>query len=183
MGVYDFFSSDSFSVFLSSFAPGVIFAVLYDIFRIKRALVPAGKIILFFDDIFYLLSCCVIYILYCLEVNFGIIRWYMPVTCFLAFIIYKMTIGDGVVKLVEKISAEIRHFFKTLALLIMKPVIKFVIKTYKFIIGYLCKVGNFLKKYKKHFSFYIYWCKIKNDSRRGFGFESYVNKNKHTRKF
>lgn len=60
--------------FLLALAFGAGLGAFYDVFRILRALIPTGKIVIFFQDLLYWCICGVLTFLFILGVNAGEIR-------------------------------------------------------------------------------------------------------------
>lgn len=176
MSPNDFFSSDSFGIFLSAVVPGIIIAFVYDLFRIKRAILPLGKLVLFFDDILFMLFSCALYIVYAYRVNFGILRWYMPLTSTFVFFVWKTFIGNKIVSVINRAASAIRSCLKKVLFSLLKPIAKLFKKMHKYLCSVLCKVKKFYKKQKKLFSFVLYWCRIKKEAKHGFGFSRYIRK-------
>ena len=172
----DFFSSDSFIIFVLTIPLGIFFSVLYDIFRIKRIFTVNNKSIIIIDDILYMLICGIVFVIFAFEINNGIIRWYMLLNSLLWFFIYKLTIGDKIVLFINRAVDRIKCFVKKILKILFNPILKIIGKLHKMAVHILCKWKNLFKKKKKVFSFKRYWCRIRKKAKHGFGLYDKMNK-------
>ncbi len=127
-------------LFVCSFFAGILFGVVYDIFRIRRISfrVPSffskkGKnkiaslfyknlsvidvVFVFFEDIIFSLFCTFVFILLNFKLNFGLPRWYSVAAAAVGFFLHYITLGKLIVKSAEKI-------------------IKFIIISFRFVFAY-----------------------------------------------
>ncbi len=134
-------------ILIWSFSLGMMLSLVYDIFRIRRALfLPLGSIeardgskiirlitenvskidtvLIFFEDIIFLVFCAVILILIAFKLSFGIPRWYSGAALLLGFFVCRITAGRLIMKYFE---AALRLLCRT----VLAPIIKMISKMAK----------------------------------------------------
>lgn len=96
--------------FLLSVLLGGGMGVAYDFFRIFRAVVPHNKVMTFIEDIIYVLLFALTLLTFstCL---IGSIRYFILAGMIIGCVIERLTIGNGILLLVRKITAIIRKKF------------------------------------------------------------------------
>lgn len=99
----NFFDSNQFFVFLIAQALGFVIGIYYDVFRIKRLMFGNGKVQLFFDDLLFTQTSCIIIIVYVFMANNGIYRWYEFISVLLGFALYRVTLSKTVMFVFEKL--------------------------------------------------------------------------------
>lgn len=108
----NFFSlSEECLIFLYSVVLGVFLGVVFDFFRVIRAIVPHNSIIVAFEDVAFLLIWAFSLVIFSVELSGGIIRFFCFVGTFLGFTLYFFTVGKIVITVIRKTSLLIRRFF------------------------------------------------------------------------
>lgn len=132
--------------FLLALAFGAGLGALYDVFRILRALIPTGKILIFFEDLLYWCVCGVLTFLFILGVNAGEIRGYLIVGELLGAMVYYGTIGRLIMRSAQAISRGIRCVLRFLRDKIIKPIFRPFVKAGGKMRHAVKKAGNHSKK-------------------------------------
>ena len=119
---------------------GAVLGVYYDLFRIIRLLTASERRHVFFQDVFYLVTCGVLTFLFTFATNKGEIRFYILAGEVMGWCVYYLTVGaltlrfaTFVVKVLEIIVSWLKRylflpifrFFKAAARLIFRPIRKF----------------------------------------------------------
>lgn len=130
-----------------SFAAGILFGAIYDVFRIRRAAfrisgrrkAVSGKLrrfiyadisfidtaVTFFEDILFFTFCAVTMILVNYKLCYGYPRWYAAAACVGGFSLYHVTVGRLVMFFERAILHAIADFFRFVKKYTVKPVISF----------------------------------------------------------
>jgi len=140
--------SEQAIVFLNSLCFGVALGVIYDLFRIIRVAFPMGKIIVFIEDLLFLISAGLFSFIFILTVNSGRIRIFLLIAAAIGFILYYFTIG----KLILKSAQSIIKIIKFILSKILSPFAKIcsiIQRKIKKIFKKLKRVQLFFKKYFK----------------------------------
>lgn len=156
-----YYPQNQLFVLLYSLAVGVALGILFDVFKIKREFFGVTRLILFFDDLVYMLICTVVLILGVFKVNNGKLRWYELLAPAVGFIIYRLTLSKLIIAFFYFLSSRIKKLFKL--------VIKFVRKLLNPVLKLLERLCvYFMSKAQKYFVIlymsvfkagYIYKCK------------------------
>ena len=111
--MFDNFFSLSYEclIFLYSVILGAFLGVVFDVFRVIRAIVLHNSFIVAFEDIIFILIWAFSLVVFSVELSGGIIRFFCFAGTFLGFAIYFFTIGKIVITIIRKISLFIRCFF------------------------------------------------------------------------
>lgn len=120
--------------FLWAFASGIALAVVYDVLRLVRRVIPTCDAVINIEDICYLLLFGGIEVLLAYTVNNGILRLYAPAATVVAFAIYRLTVGnllvdfsENAIRLIKKIVLAavkiLTYPFKLVLRLIKRPVL------------------------------------------------------------
>ena len=111
--MFDNFFSLSYEclIFLYSVILGAFLGVVFDVFRVIRAIVPHNSFIVAFEDILFILIWALSLVVFSVELSGGIIRFFCFFGTFLGFAIYFFTVGKIIITLIRKISLFIRRFF------------------------------------------------------------------------
>ena len=107
-------------VFLYSLVVGVVFAVIYDIFKIIRYINITNKKVTFISDVIYMLLCAILYFYFSVGFNQGYVRVFTMIGVIVGFFIYVYTIGKITDKLILYTSKKIISFFNIVKQLIKK---------------------------------------------------------------
>lgn len=128
-----FFSvNEEIRIFLYACIMGVFYGIVYDAFRVIRASLPHNNVIVFFEDLIYMLFCALCYFVFIMELARGQLRLYILVGNLLGFSLEHYTVGNLCVKILRTIATFIRNW-------IIKPI-------YKYTIGiFLCAICRIFK--------------------------------------
>lgn len=119
--------------FLLSVLAGVVFGLLYDLFRIFRVMWRGGRIKLFFEDMVFSTLSALLLCIFVFNANMGVVRLFMFVGLIIGFFSYRFTFGLLTVP-----------FAKWLKGLVLKPIKTFINKClfmflhWRFIINTWC---------------------------------------------
>lgn len=109
----NFFSlSDECLIFLYSTILGIALGVVFDIFRVIRAVIPHNSFFVAFEDILFMLIWTFSLVIFSVELSGGNIRFFCFVGTFLGFIIYFFSVGKIVIGFIRSISSFIRRLLK-----------------------------------------------------------------------
>ncbi len=103
------FGRNQLPVFISFLICGVISGVVYDLLRIKRRIVPANNIVLFFDDMAFMLFNAVLVIFNAYAFNNGNLKWYEFPLMLMGFSVYRLTLSVLFIKIVFKVIDVTKH--------------------------------------------------------------------------
>lgn len=107
--------------FLWSLALGVMLAVVYDILRITRRIIPTCDIVINIEDICFLLISGVASVLLAYAMNNGILRVYALGSTALAFAIYRLIAGTMLVDFMEYIYRLLSRLILYIADILLLP--------------------------------------------------------------
>ena len=79
--------------FLYSIILGVIFALIYDLFRAYRIVKPQSNLLVFLQDIVYFIFTTLLTFIYLLSITNGEVRAYILIGIFLGFLLFLFTIS------------------------------------------------------------------------------------------
>ena len=150
-----------------SFAAGILFGAVYDVFRIRRAafrmsrpdghgkgrlrrflyadLSAVDTAVTFFEDVLFFTFCAVTVILINYKLSFGYPRWYAAAACVGGFSLYHVTVGRLVMFFERAILHAIAAFFRFIRKHTVVPLVAF----FRHISG-VCRI-NKAKKYTKRY--------------------------------
>lgn len=100
-------------LFLLSCLWGVPVGILYDIFRIIRALLPHNKAAVFIEDILFFLVYAVMFMTFCALFARSVARFYYAVGNALGFAVYFCTVGKIVVGAIRTVSGAVKKLLST----------------------------------------------------------------------
>lgn len=111
----NFFSlSDECLIFLYSTILGIALGVVFDVFRVIRAVIPHNSFFVAFEDILFMLIWTFSLVIFSVELSGGNIRFFCFVGTFLGFIIYFFSVGKIVIGFIRSISSFIRRLLKAI---------------------------------------------------------------------
>lgn len=126
-------SREAFLPFLVfSFIIGVLLGPVYDIFRIRRkAIKKMGRmkldfVLTFIEDILFSVFASVAIILVCYKLYFGIPRWYSYASALAGFFLWRVTLGELVMALSDKIISGIAMIFAFIKERLLAPIFRAV---------------------------------------------------------
>lgn len=123
------FGRDPLPVVISFFICGAISGIIYDLLEIKRYIIHTNKIILFFDDLLFMLCNAVIIIFNAYAFNNGNIKWYEIPAMIIGFSVYKSTFS----KVFLKIAFSVIAIIKKVLIQIIIPIKKALLFLFTFI--------------------------------------------------
>ena len=100
--------------FLYAMLCGLIIGVLYDVFRVMRAVWCGGRIRLFLDDVLFCVLSAVIFVVFCFNASLGVVRLFLAFGTLFGFFGYRFSLGLITVPLVKKLKAFVRPYFVSL---------------------------------------------------------------------
>lgn len=106
----NFFSlSYECQIFLYSIILGIGLGIVFDIFRVIRAVIPHNNFFVAFEDILFMLIWTFSLVIFSVELSGGNIRFFCFVGTFLGFVIYFFSVGKIVITFIRNISSFIRQ--------------------------------------------------------------------------
>ncbi len=96
--------------FLCAMLCGLVVGALYDVFRIVRAVFIAGRVRLFFDDVFFCVLASMAFTVFCFNVSLGVVRLFLALGTLFGFFIYRFSLGMLTVPLVKIVKAFISPY-------------------------------------------------------------------------
>ena len=100
------------TVFLYFLAVGVFLGVVFDVLRIKREFFGTSRLVLFFDDLAYMLFGTCVLILGVFRVNNGNLRWFELFSPCIGFLVYRSTVSKLVIRFFFFLSRIIKRIFR-----------------------------------------------------------------------
>ncbi|MBQ8727694.1 MAG: spore cortex biosynthesis protein YabQ [Oscillospiraceae bacterium] len=106
----NFFSlSYECQIFLYSIILGIGLGIVFDIFRVIRAVIPHNNFFVAFEDILFMLIWTFSLVIFSVELSGGNIRFFCFMGTFLGFVIYFFSVGKIVITFIRNISSFIRQ--------------------------------------------------------------------------
>lgn len=100
---------------------GFLLGLYYDAFRVARVMMHSGKRVIFVQDVFYCLSCALVFFLFTVSVNGGRLRWYLFLGTALGLAAYRMTVGRFVVRIARRIIEAVVWLWTRFWRLVLAP--------------------------------------------------------------
>ena len=142
-------------VFLYFLAVGVFLGIVFDVLRIKREFFGTSRLVLFFDDLAYMLFCTCVLILGVFRVNNGNLRWFEFFSPCIGFLAYRATLSKLVIKfffflsrLIKRIFRAVCNFLLRILKTVFKPVFKLLSHIAKILRRALTETQNTLYTYR-----------------------------------
>jgi spore cortex biosynthesis protein YabQ len=111
----NFFSlSDECLIFLYSIILGAVLGVVFDVFRVIRAVIPHNSFFVAFEDIIFMLIWTFSLVIFSVELSGGNIRFFCFAGSFLGFIIYFFSVGKIVITFIRSVSSLIRRLLNAI---------------------------------------------------------------------
>ena len=116
------FGRNQFAVFLSFLVCGVLAGIGFDALKVKRHLFGAPSVVLFIDDLIFMLFCGILLIFDAFAFNNGNFKWYEVPFMLAGFTVYRLTLSRfvlfvffSVIDLVKKLLKRLlRPFLRLL---------------------------------------------------------------------
>lgn len=121
------FGRDQLPVVISFFICGVFSGIIYDLLKIKRYIIRTPAVILFVDDLLFMLCNAMIVVFNAYAFNNGNIKWYEFPVMITAFFVYKSTLSVLFLKAAFALIALVK---KTIFLM-LAPVKKALNKAFR----------------------------------------------------
>lgn len=96
-----------FVFLLCNFIAGIVVAGLFDLYRVIRNIKKVSRIIVFIQDIIFLILCALIVFAFLLYTNEAYINIYVYAFMILGIIFYAKVISKGYVKIVDSILRKL----------------------------------------------------------------------------
>ncbi|MFL0252130.1 spore cortex biosynthesis protein YabQ [Clostridium neuense] len=96
-----------FVFLLCNFIAGIVVAGLFDLYRVIRNIKKVGRILVFIQDIIFLILCALIVFAFLLYTNEAYINIYVYAFMILGIIFYAKVISKGYVKIVDSILRKL----------------------------------------------------------------------------
>ena len=106
----NFFSiSYECQIFIYSIILGIGLGIVFDIFRVIRAVIPHNSFFVAFEDILFMLVWTFSLVIFSVELSGGNIRFFCFVGMLLGFTIYFFSVGKIVITFIRSVSSFIRR--------------------------------------------------------------------------
>lgn len=142
------------SAFLLACLLGAAFGAFYDVFRIIRLVIPHGKVIVFFEDVFYFIVLTFVCFAFVLEQGNGVLRGFIIFGELIGMILYFFTVSLLIMKSAQLIISVVSAIFHFGYCLIIRPFVC--------IFSYLFKIMRYIFSKSLTFS-EKFWRKRKID--------------------
>lgn len=127
---------------------GAVLGVYYDLFRIIRLLTASERRHIFFQDVFYLVTCGVLTFLFTFATNKGEIRFYILAGEAIGWCVYYLTIGAVTLRLAIFVVKVLEVIITWLKRYLFLPVLRFLKAAARVISLPFRKFGRYIKKSK-----------------------------------
>lgn len=101
---------------------GICITLVYDIIRIFRRVCPHMGFMTAIEDFGFWIFCGIEIFLLLYQKNEGALRWFSVAGAAIGMMIYKLTIGRFVVRIVSGVLLKIKKVLKKIIVFILKPV-------------------------------------------------------------
>lgn len=142
--------TDQCMYFFWSVLLGIVFGVLYELFRLIRITFCPNKIITAIIDIIYFMICAVLFFLYTLEYGQGMMRLFELIGAAIGLILYLITAGQAVSRILRIVITTIKRVLFFLFKWILKPFIFIGKKFYKLFGKIYAKIQKNIKNMIKN---------------------------------
>lgn len=102
-----FLNSTQLQAFLISCVVGLLFGLIYDVFRVFRIVIPHNSILVAIEDIILLTAYGIFTICFAFSIMRGQIRFFFLVGNFIGFILWYLTIGSVIIKTALRLKGYI----------------------------------------------------------------------------
>lgn len=103
--------SEECLLFLYSVLLGVFLGVVFDIFRIIRAIIPHKSALVAVEDVIFMMIWGLSLVIFSVELSRGNVRFFCFLGSVLGFAIYFFTVGYALLTAIRAVSNAIRRFF------------------------------------------------------------------------
>lgn len=137
-------------IFFLSVLFGIILGMFYDVFVVMRIVTKCDKSQVFFQDIIYFAISGLTNFTFILAVNNGEVRFFIILAEILGWILYYITVGKMIVKIVTFVVLKIRRFLSRVDKKIIVPIKSKVRQMLKKVWNYIKVQPIFIRKNKKN---------------------------------
>lgn len=138
-----------FQIFLVSVVFGATLGLAYDFLRIHRVIADSDRFSVNLQDILFFIITGILTFLFIIIMTHGTVRFYIILSEFIGFVIYRCTLGNILLKLFLKILLPVKKACLRLYLIIFIPVLGFFKKYFSlsrtFIKGKFKNIKNLQK--------------------------------------
>ena len=111
----NFFSlSYECQIFLYSVILGAGLGIVFDVFRVIRAVIPHNSFFVALEDVIFMLIWTFSLVIFSVELSGGNIRFFCFVGTLLGFVIYFFSVGKIVITFIRRISSFIRRLLNAI---------------------------------------------------------------------
>lgn len=96
---------DRGAAFLASLVTGVVIGLIYDVFRVGRAIFGGGRVKLFFEDVLFFVMSALVFTVFMFNATFGVVRMFAAFGALVGFFAYRFSIGLFTVLAARKLKA------------------------------------------------------------------------------
>lgn len=112
-------------LFLWSCVLGAFLGIAFDILRVIRIIKKHSSIAVFIEDMLFIIFSSICIFIYTMEQARGEIKFFIFFGAFLGFILYIVTVGNFVVKIIKSIVLFIKSILNKMYIKIFKPIFLF----------------------------------------------------------
>lgn len=118
-------------IFLWSAVLGGIMGIVFDFFRVIRALKKHNAVSVFIEDMFFVMIYFLVMFIYTMEKSRGEMRFFVYVGSLLGFTIYLLTVGNLIVNLLRKIIRFVKSICHKVYVKTLFPLKKFFVHIFQ----------------------------------------------------
>lgn len=133
--------------FLYACVLGAVLGTLYDLFRILRLAFPAGRGMLFIQDLLFWILCSIASFLFLLTNSDGVVRVFLLIGELLGGVLYHYTLGVLIMRIASTIIDACRAAARFLMRFFILPLWKLLYGVIQFLLRPVRFFGGFLKNY------------------------------------
>lgn len=105
-----FATKEELFIFGCAILLGLFFGIVYDAFRVVRAVFPHKSFMVFLEDFFYMLFCSFCYFIFITELARGRVRLFILIGNLAGFAFEHYTVGNAVVFVLRKIVGGVKKY-------------------------------------------------------------------------
>lgn len=113
-------------LFLESCVLGFLLGALYDVFRILRLSFPNGKVLIFFEDVFYFVAVTIASFTFIVVQNSGMLRAFLILGELLGAILYFFTLSILIMNAAHLIIKCVKAVLRFLYRITLRPLIRLI---------------------------------------------------------
>ena len=116
-------------VIISFFVCGVMCGILYDVLKIKRRIFGSRAVILFFDDLLFMLVATVTIIFNAYAFNNGNFKWYEVPVMTLGFFLYMISLSRLFTAVCFAVIDTVKRFIEKYFITPIEKLLRIIVKT------------------------------------------------------